>query len=328
MGLAESFIQKASANPKRIVYPEGSDERIIEAALKSAALGVARPVVVGTPERVGKVAAATGLPSGGVSCVSPDADPDRLERYADVYAKAREMRTAIARKLVRKPLAFCGMMVKCGDADGMVGGVDCATALVIQAAAVTIGYQPGISTPSSLFAMVVPEYLGEKDKVLIFADCAVAVQPDARQLAEIAVVTGRTTRALFGIEPKVALLSFSTRGSASHADVDKVIEATRIARELEGSFPIDGELQADSAIVPRVAQKKVKESQVAGHANVLVFPDLDAGNMAYKLVQYLAGAVALGPVLQGFARPVSDLSRGASVDDIVGVTAITVVQGA
>lgn len=327
VNVREMFVQKARQKPLSIVYPEGDNPRVVEAACKAAALGIARPIVLGDATAASAVATQLGLSTDGVEFTTIESSAERLQHYADEYARLRDIRVAIAQKLTRKPLAFAGMMVKCGDAGGLVGGIDSATASVIQAAAVTVGYQPGISTPSSFFAMVIPEFQGEKDKVLIFADCAVTVQPDVRQLAEIAVVTGRSVRRLFGMEPKVALLSFSTKGSASHADTEKVVEALGHARALNPGFEIDGEMQGDAALVARVAQKKAPGSTVAGLANVLVFPDLDAGNIAYKLVQYLGGATALGPVLQGFASPVSDLSRGATADDIVGVTAITVCQG-
>lgn len=302
MDLKDSFIEKAKKSPARIVYPEGGDERIVSAAAEAKRMGIAEPIVIQKP------------------------DPEAVERYAEVYAEMRGMRTAVARKLVAKPLAFGGMMVKMGDADGMIAGVASATSSVIQAASLTIGFQEGMSTPSSFFIMVIREYMGETDKPIIFADCAVNISPDARQLAEIAVASGTNAKALLGIEPYIAFLSFSTKGTAAHADVDKVVEAVGIARGMAPQFEIDGEFQADAAINPDVAKKKVKESSVAGRANVLIFPDLDAGNMCYKLVQQLGGAAALGPILQGFARPVNDMSRGASVDDLIGVTAITSIQ--
>ena len=218
------------------------------------------------------------------------------------------------------------MMVAQGDADGIVCGVAHTTSSVIQAASLTIGFMEGITSPSSMFIMVIPEFREERNKILIFADAAVSIKPTAQQLAEIAVVTGRSMKKLLDIEPKIALLSFSTKGSASHEDTEKVIRAVELAKKMAPDLLIDGELQADAALIPEVSQKKVKESPVAGQSNVLIFPDLNAGNIAYKLVQYLARARAIGPFLQGFARPVSDLSRGASVEDIVGVTAVTVVQ--
>ena len=307
MDLVQSFIEKARANPAVIVFPEGHDARIVEAAARTAELGINRPIVLGEPEAVAAVAAGRGVSLKGVR-VQSSRDEAAVARYAEVYA------------------AFGGMMVRLGDADGMVGGVDNATASVIQAAALTVGFREGFSTPSSFFIMIVPEFLGEKDKPFIFADCAVNISPSARQLAEIAVASGTNAKALLGLDPRIAFLSFSTKGSAAHADVDKVTEALRIAQGMNSGFEMDGELQADAAIVPRVAAKKVKQSAVAGRANVLVFPDLDAGNMAYKLVQHLGGAKALGPILQGFAKPVNDMSRGATVDDLVAVAAITAVQ--
>jgi len=325
MDLVQQFIKKAKQSPARIVYPEGGDGRIVAAAARAAEMGLAEPVVLGDPDEVGKLAADGGFSTDGFRVVSPR-DEDAIARYADAYAQAREMRVAIARRLVRKPLSFGGMMLRTGEVDGMVAGVASATASVIQAAALTVGFQEGISTPSSFFIMIIPEFMGERDKPLIFADCAVNISPNARQLAEIGVASGANARALLGLTPRIAYLSFATKGSAAHADVTKVTEAVAAARELAPDLAIDGELQADAALVPSVAAKKVGESPVAGQANVLVFPDLDAGNMAYKLVERLAGAKALGPVMQGFAKPVNDMSRGATVEDLIGVTAITVIQ--
>ena len=227
---------------------------------------------------------------------------------------------------MHRSLVFSGMLVREGYADGMVGGASSATALVVQAASLTIGLADGVSNPTSYFVMVVPYFQGEKDKVFIFADSAVNIQPTAQQLAESAVAVAADVACLLRIAPKVAFLSCSTKGSASHEDVDKVTEAVALAREMAPNLALDGELQVDAAIVPRVAAKKVKGSDIAGEANVLIFPDLDAGNIAYKLVQYTANALALGPILVGFRRPVNDLSRGATVDDIIGITAITVIQ--
>jgi len=327
MNPIQHFIERARANPKRIVYPEGADERILRAARRVKDEGLGEPTLVGDPDKIAAAAGAAHVSLDGIP-VTGRHDEVRLAEFAADYAATADMKEAIASRLVRKPLAFGGMCVRRGIADGMVGGVATATGSVIQAAAVTVGFQEGISTPSSFFIMVLPDFQGEKDKVLVFADAAVTVQPDARQLAEIAVASGRNARDLLGLDPKIAFLSFSTKGSAVHADTEKVIAAVNAAREIDPSLTFDGELQADAALIPRVAAKKVAESEVAGRANVLVFPDLDAANIAYKLVQYLAGAQATGPILQGFAKPVNDMSRGASVDDVVNVTAITVAQAA
>ncbi|MFH1851155.1 MAG: phosphate acetyltransferase [Candidatus Neomarinimicrobiota bacterium] len=325
MELIQQFIQTAKSAPARIVFPESQDERILRAASLAAQMGIAIPVLLGQETVIRGKAHALGLDFSAIKIVDPDNDA-MLDRYADLYIRSRDVKLSIARRLVKKPLSFGGMMVKAGDAEGMVAGVASATASVIQAASLTIGFRPGMSTPSSFFIMIVPQYNGIKNYPLIFADCAVNIDPSARELAEIALASGANARALLNVQPRIAFLSFATKGSANHARVDKVRTAVVLARELDSVFEIDGELQGDAALVPAVAVKKVKESTVAGSANVLVFPDLDSGNIAYKLVQYLAGAKAIGPILQGFASPVNDMSRGASVDDLIAVTAITSIQ--
>ncbi len=326
MDIMNSFRSKASQSPKTIVFPESEDDRILKAVAEIRTANIAHPILIGDADKINEKATELNLNLNGIPVLNPTGS-DKFGEYVSAYCHKRENATEkIAQKLLRKPLLFGAMMVAQNDADGIVAGVAHATSSVIQAAAVTIGFAEGISSPSSFFLMVIPKFRNEKNKIMVFADSAVAVQPTAAQLAEIAVLSGKNAQKLLGIESKIALLSFSTKGSASHADTEKVITATKLAQAMAPELIIDGELQADSALIPEVAQKKVKESPVAGLANVLIFPDLDAANIAYKLVQYLGGAQAIGPFLQGFARPVSDLSRGASVADIVGVTAVTVVQ--
>ncbi len=325
MRLIDGFIDRAKASPARVVFPEGEDERIIQAASRAKADGIAEPILIGNYDCIKKTAQDNAIDLEGVRLCTPD-DPDLLERFAESYAATSSVKVGIARKLVKRPLAFGGMMVRENKAEGMVAGVDSATSLVIQSATLTIGLAEGFTTPSSFFVMVIPDFMGEKDKPFIFADSGAVIKPDSGQLAEIAVASGQNAERLLGVVPKVAMLSFSTKGSATHEDVGHVTAALDAARKMAPDMDFDGELQGDSAIVPDVAAKKVGESPVAGQANVLIFPDLNSGNICYKLVQYMAGATALGPILQGFSKPVNDMSRGATVDDIIGVTAITVIQ--
>jgi phosphate acetyltransferase len=320
MNLIERFKEKAKKETKKIVFPEGDDERIREAAFISVREGIAEAVLIGKKSEILPLVEKEGLK--GITVVEPD-ESEFLERFARSYSERKsKVSENIARRMVRKPLFFASMMVAEAEADGMVAGAAHATASVIQTS-LAMGFEEGISTVSSFFIMVIPECLGEKDKVLIFADSAVNIKPTPEQLADIAVSTARSAEALLNIKPRVAMLSFSTKGSAASDEVEVVVRATRLAQERFPDLAIDGEFQADTALVERVAAKKVKElGEVAGKANVLIFPDLNSGNIAYKLTQYLANAQALGPFLQGLAFPVSDLSRGATVENIVGVTAV------
>ncbi len=326
MSLIDTFFEKARKDKKRVVFPEGNDEKIIQAAGTILDKNIATPIVLGKENEINDLAKKINLDLTGIKIINPDTSP-LLDKFGSLYAKRKENITeGIAKKLVRKNLFFGCMMAAEGEADGIVAGIAHATASVLQSAGLAIGYLKDVHIPSSFFIMVLPQFLEEKNKILVFADCAVNINPSAQELAEIAVTTGKNAGNILGIEPRIAFLSFSTKGSASHADADKVIKAVEIAHGIAPELIIDGELQLDAALIPRVAQKKVKLSEVAGKANVLIFPDLDSGNIAYKLTQYLAGAQAYGPILQGFKKPVCDLSRGATADDVVGITAIVAVQ--
>ena len=326
MDVIQQFINRARKVNKRIVFPEGSDERIQKAARWLLDDGIIQPILIGKANKLKKQADISGISLDGIGIVCHETAPC-LNDYAAAYNAARiGVSKKVALRLLRRPLIFAGMMVAQGDADGCVAGVANATARVIEAAGLTIGFAEGIFGVSSCFIMVIPDSLDGKNTVLVFSDCAVSIQPTAEELAQIAISTAATTRTLLSTEPKVAMLSFSTKGSASHINVDKITTATQIVRRRMPNLIIDGELQGDAALVKTVADQKLTDSPVAGNANVLIFPDLDAGNIAYKLVQYLAKAQAYGPILQGLRKPMNDMSRGASVEDLVGVAAITAVQ--
>lgn len=319
MDVMAALFDKARANPRTVVYPEGVDPVILAAARVVADEGLAVPLLVGAQADIAAAAASCGVDVTGISTV--EVAGDMLERFVEAYAEETGFPSTVARSFLEQPLFFAAMLVREGGADAMVAGKVHATEDVIMASEMLIGTAADVDTPSSFFLMEVPDVSGGDPRLLIFADCAVNPDPTPAQLADIALATARSAEVMFGWEPRVAFLSFSSKGSAEHPHVDKVRAALDIARARTGRYAMDGEFQADTAIVASVAEKKLAEvGDVAGRANILVFPDLDAGNIAYKLVQRLTGGAAWGPVLQGFARPVSDLSRGADVTDVVGAT--------
>ena len=329
MSAIEKIKAKARADVKHIVLPEGAEPRTVQASAKILKEGVARVTLLGNPDEVRKVAAETGTDLTGVAIIDP-ATSEKSAAYADLLyelRKAKGMTPEQATELVTKnPLYYGAVMLKAGDADGMVAGAINSTGNVLRPALQIIKTAPGIKVVSSCFIMELPDPKWGDNGVMIFGDCAVIPNPTAEELAAIAIASAASGKQLVDIDPRVAMLSFSTKGSAKHENVTKVQEATKLAHELASDLQLDGELQADAALVESVGQLKSPGSTVAGHANVLVFPDLQAGNIGYKLVQRLAGAEAIGPIIQGLAKPVSDLSRGCSVDDIVSVVYITAVK--
>ncbi|MBN1781819.1 phosphate acetyltransferase [bacterium] len=320
MTLIDQIQQKAKSLRKHIVLPEGEDDRMLLAADQLVRQKICDITLIGNPDLLDERAKALGISMQGIQCVDP-AQSEKFEPYAEAFMEMRKHKGVDidgSRKLMRKPLYYGAMMVHQGDADGSVAGANNTTGDVLRAGIHCIGLKPGISVVSSIFLMIVPGW----SEVLTYADGGVVPDPTAEELASIAITSAKTHRLLTGNTPNVAMLSFSTYGSASHKRVDKIKEAARIVKEKAPDLNADGEMQADAALIPEIGRKKAPGSSVAGMANVLIFPDLDSGNIAYKLTERLAGATALGPLIQGLKKPAMDLSRGCSADDIVNVAAI------
>ncbi len=331
MDLIESIKSKAKENKQRIVLPEGDEERTLKAAEIVINEGLAELILIGNRKKILEDAARYGLKSiEKITIIDPLNHPKK-ESYINLMLEIRKSKGltyAQAAKLIEDPLYLGTLLIKSGDADGEVAGARNATGDVLRPAFQYVKTMPGITVVSGAFIMIFKDKEFGEDGIMVFADCAVHPDPTEYELAEIAVATGKTTRDIAGFEPRIAMLSFSTKGSAQHDFVDKVVNATRIAKEMNPTLQIDGELQADAAIIESIGKSKAPGSQIAGKANVLVFPNLEAGNIAYKLVQRMAHAEAIGPVLQGMAAPINDLSRGCSVSDIVNLIAITSNQAA
>lgn len=331
MNLLDQIKENAKKHSKKIILPESTEERTLQAADILIEENIAQIILTGNPEEIKKEANRLGLKNIDKATIVDPVNHPKKDEYIDLMVELRKnkgLKREDAAKLIENPLYLATIMIKAGDADGEVAGAENATGDVLRPAFQYVKTKPGFSVVSGAFLMILKDKQFGEDGLMVFADCAVHPNPTDKELAEIAVATGETTRAIAGIEPRIAMLSFSTKGSANHEMVDKVVSATKIAKEMDPSLKIDGELQADAAIVAAIGQSKAPGSEIAGKANVLVFPTLETGNIAYKLVQRLAGAEAVGPVLQGMAAPINDLSRGCSVSDIVNLVAITANQAA
>ena len=330
MDLIQQIINRAKSNKQRIVLPEAEEERTLTAADRVLAEDMADIILIGDPVKVNKLAEEKGLKNIGKAKLIDPLNCEKSEEYAQLLAELRKkkgMTIEQARELVKNPLYLGCMIIKTGDADGQISGALSTTGETLRPALQIIKTAPGITCVSGAMLLITKKPEFGENGVLVVGDVAVTPMPDANQLSQIAVCTAQTAKSVAGFEdPRVAMLSFSTKGSATHEVVDKVIEATQLAKEMDPALKIDGELQADAALVPGVGKKKAPGSEIAGNANVLVFPNLEVGNIAYKLVQRLGDAIAIGPILQGIARPVNDLSRGCSVEDIYYLVAITACQ--
>ncbi len=326
--ILQKIRQKAASDLQHIILPEGEDARTIEAAGICASENIAKVTLLGREEVIKQLASETGANLNGVNILNHRTSDD-FEKMARLYHELRRSKGVTleeSEQIVKDSLFYGNLMVFSGLADGSVAGAVNSTANVVRAALHCVGVREGFKTVSSFFLMVVPDKKFGADGAMIYADCGVVIDPEATQIAEIAIASADSCRALLGCEPKVAMLSFSTKGSAKHALADKVIEATKTIKVRMPDLEVDGELQADAALIPAVAHKKAEGSTVAGKANVLIFPDLNAGNIAYKLTERLTGGTAIGPILQGLDKPCNDLSRGCKAEDIVNAVAITAVQ--
>ena len=328
MDLLEEIREKAKKSPKRIVLPEGEEERTIKATSEILKEDIAEIILLGKETKIKDKAQSLKVDIGKVRIIEPEKS-EKLNDYVNTYCEIRKEKGISkdeALSVMKEPLFYGTMMVKKGEADGSVSGAVHTTAETIGPALQIIKTAIGVKKASSSFLMILKDEKFGENGTLIFADCAILPNPNEEELADIAIASARTAKDLMGCEPRVAMLSFSTKGSASHKLVDKVVKATEIVKKKAPGLLVDGELQADAALIPKVASQKTLKSSIAGKANVLIFPDLNSANIGYKLVQRLAGAQAIGPILQGLAKPVNDLSRGCSVEDIVNLVAITSLQ--